>query len=97
MAINLSNIISLSETVEVKAETNGTTAYGVYAIAKEVFATLGLDFVNSKGGELKSQAFYNYAKNGKINGNKNSAQRYTDEEVENFVARMIATAKARQA
>ena len=94
MAISFENIVALSSTVEVVAETDGMSAYGVYAIAKAVFEKMGIEdkFVTKTGRELASQAFYNYAKNGSINGVKSSTQRFNDDEVENFIARMIAKA-----
>ena len=74
----------LSETIEIEETTDGATAYGVWKIAKEIFETLGIEF------DMKSQTFYNYAKNGKINGVKNSKGRFTDDEIEIFVAKLIA-------
>ncbi len=97
MAIDLDRIYSLSQTIAVEETTDdGRTAYFIYTTAKEAFESLGLSayFVTKTGGELKSQAFYNYAKNGSINGVKASDQRYSDDEVEAFIAKMVAKAFA---
>lgn len=83
--INIDNILALSETVEIEeVETDGITPYGVWKITKEVFGKVGIEFT------LAPQMFYNYAKNGKINGVKGT-KRYSEDEVEIFVAKMIAS------
>lgn len=92
--IDISKIQQLSATVEIDEVESGATAYGVWKIAKEVFATLGIEFgkvVDGKFVETTSQTFYNYAKNGKINGVKNSKGRFTDDEIEIFIAKLIAS------
>jgi hypothetical protein len=85
--INIDRIVAASKTVELEDTTleDGFTAYGVYKIAKETFEAVGVEF------EMTSQRFYNYAKNGKINGVK-GAKRFTEDEVEGFVAQLIAKA-----
>jgi hypothetical protein len=85
--IDIQNIISLSETVEIdEIETDGVTPYGVWKIAKDVFKKVGIEF------SATPQMFYNYAKSGKINGIKASKQRIHEDDVEIFVAKMIKQA-----
>jgi hypothetical protein len=85
--IDINNIVVLSESVEVTEETDeGTTAYGIMKVVNEVLETIGSDKV------FAPQMFYSYAKTGKVNGVK-GAKRFTDEEVENFVARFVAKNK----
>lgn len=93
--IDYANIISLSEKVEIEEETDGMTAFGIWKVAKEVFEQLGLDFVTERGKEIPSQAFYNYSKNGSISGVKGQ-KRYSDDEVELFVAKLVAKATSKQ-
>jgi hypothetical protein len=89
--INIDKIISAAKTAEPIAlskrdyATDGYSAYAVYSIAKQTFAKLSLPF------SLTSQQFYSYAKSGKINNVKSSTQRFTEDEVSNFIARMIAS------
>lgn len=90
--LDIAKLQSLAETIEIEETTEGRTAYYIYGVAKEVFETLGLNFTTSTGKELTSQNFYNYAKNGSINGVKSSKQRFSDDEVEYFVAKMIKKA-----
>lgn len=85
--IDITNIVALSETVEVEdVETEGTTAYGISKVVNEVLEAVGSDKT------FAPQMFYNYAKNGKINGVKGT-KRFSDDEVENFVARFVARNK----
>lgn len=84
--IDINKIISISETIEVEETSDGTSAYGVWKIARDIFAELKIEF------SATSQMFYNYAKTGKINGVKDSKQRFSDDEIENFVALLIAKA-----
>lgn len=93
--INIDNIVTLSESVEIEELTEGHTAYGVYTVAKTVFEKLNVPFVNREGNEIKSQVFYNYGKNGSIDGVKHASLKgvtFTDADVEMFVAKMIAKA-----
>lgn len=85
--IDISKITKMAESAEVleSVSEDGTSAYGVWKVAKDTYEAVGLEFTAT------SQMFYNYAKSGKINGTKSSTQRYTDDEVEYFVARLIAT------
>jgi hypothetical protein len=93
MAINIADIISRSETIEVEETTDGVTAYYVYQTAKKVFDQLGLPFVNGKGNEITSQSFYNDSRNGKINGVKGGGdRRYTEDEVTYYIATLIKKA-----
>ena len=82
--INFDKIAELSQTIEIDEDTTGTTAYGVWKIAKEAFENMGIEF------SMTSQSFYNFAKNGKINGIKDSKGRFSDDEIETFVATLIA-------
>ena len=92
--IDINNIVELSKSVVVETESEGTTAYGIWKVAKDVFESLGLDFTTSTGRDVTSQVFYNYSASGRINGVKGSkGTKYSDEEVENFVARLVAKAR----
>jgi hypothetical protein len=82
--IDINKISELSKVVEIDESAEGTSAYGVWKIAEEVFETLGLEF------SAKSQTFYNYAKSGKINGTKDSRGRFSDDEIELFIAKLVA-------
>jgi len=64
-------------------EADGTTAYGIWKISKEVFEKVGLEF------DMRPQTFYNYAKNGKVNGVKGQ-KRFSEDEVTVFVAKLVA-------
>jgi hypothetical protein len=90
--IDIAKIQELAETIEIDETVEGMSAYGVWKVAKEVFETLGLEFLTKDGKSVPSQAFYNYAKNGTINGVKDSKQKFSDEEVEQFVAKLVAKA-----
>jgi hypothetical protein len=90
--LDINKIKLLSETIEIDETLEGLSAYGVWKAAKDVFETLGLAFVNKEGNTMTSQSFYNYAKNGTINGTKSSTQKFSDEEAENFIAKLIAKA-----
>lgn len=91
MAIDINNIVALSQSVEVESETDGMTAYAVYTLTKEVFASLGLVWTNSRGNEQTSQALYNDARSGKIDGVKGGGnRRYQESDVEQYIARLVA-------
>ena len=85
--IDINNIVALSQTIEIDdVETDGTTPYGIAKVVNEVLETIG----STK--RVAPQQMYNLAKNGKINGTKGS-KRFSDEEVEQFVARFVANNK----
>lgn len=86
--IEISRIVELSETIETETDeaTDGTTPYGVAKIVNDVFVAIGSTC------RIASQMMYQYAKAGRINGVKN-AKRFTDEEVETFVAKFVARNK----
>jgi len=88
--INIDKIISAAATAEpIKISkrdysTDGYTAFAVFAVVRDTMKQLNIPFDGT------SQQFYGYAKSGKINGVKSSTQRYSEDEVEKFVARYIA-------
>jgi len=89
--INIDNIIKGAETAEpIKLSkrdysVDGYTAFGVYSVTMETLAKLGIKLEKA----LTSQQFYGFASSGKINGVK-KASRFTEAEVEKFVARFVA-------
>jgi len=84
--IDINKISQLAETIEIDEAVEGMSAYGVWKVAKDVFAQLGLEFGKT------SQSFYNAAKNGSINGVKSTTQKFSDEEVETYIAKLVARA-----
>jgi hypothetical protein len=86
MSIDITRITALAETLPAEETADGMSAYGVWKAAKEVFDQLGLEF------KATSQTFYNAAKNGSINGMKDSRQRFSETEVEYYIAKLVARA-----
>lgn len=93
MSIDINKIIADSKTAKAFVAgrrgdySAGYTAFGVSVVANETLAKLG------RTERFTSQQFYGYAKSGKINGVKDSTQRFNEAEVMNFVARLIAGLK----
>jgi hypothetical protein len=84
--IDINKISQLAETIEIDETIEGLSAYGVWKAAKDVFAQLNLEFTET------SQKFYNAAKNGSINGVKSSTQKFSDEDAEKYIAKLVAKA-----
>lgn len=94
MTINLNDIISLSETIEVEESVDGLTAMSIFKLHRDTFESLGLDFVNSKGNPVVSQNTYNDSRNGQINGVKGGGpRRFTEDEAIHYVATKVAKAR----
>jgi UTP-glucose-1-phosphate uridylyltransferase len=93
MSIDINNVISLVETVEVEETTDGMTAYSVFTLTEKVFDSVGLVWLNSKGNKQTSQATYNDARNGKIDGVKGGGnRRYDEDDVMTYIARLLKKA-----
>jgi tRNA G37 N-methylase TrmD len=95
--IDVNKIRTLADEIETEETTEGYTAFAVFAAAKSVFVELGIvdKFVTKSGRELTSQSFYNYAKNGSIDGRKYGSLKgvvFSEETVENYIATMLAKA-----
>jgi hypothetical protein len=88
MSINIERIVKLAETVEVgQDEVEGYTAYAIAGVINETLAALGEDF------KVNPQQLYNDSVNGRINGVKavkGTKVRYTEDEVELYVAKFVA-------
>lgn len=68
-------------------EADGMSPYGVAKVVNQVLRAVG-----STRADVTPQMMYQYAKSGRINGVK-GAKRFTEDEVETFVARWVAKNK----
>lgn len=95
MNIDINALAAQAETAEpiqsrsrTDYQTEGFTPYAIWKLIGEVLDNLGRP-------ELKgpSQELYNYSKQGRINGRKPEADkpRYTQDEVEKFIPRFVAS------
>jgi hypothetical protein len=89
MSIDIARIVALAETVEpLEDEKEGYTAHKISKVINETFATLGVELT------IDPQYTYNDSRNGKINGVKSvkgEKTRYTEVEVEQYVAKFVAS------
>ena len=95
--IDINKIVEDIDTVEIDdAET--AEGYTPYAVAKVVNRLLlQLQVANKERSgvyQVPTQMMYQYAASGRINGVKGS-KRYSEEDVETFVTKFVASARAR--
>lgn len=92
MSDMLQNIVDMIENDEIELDDSPVGGYTPYAIAKalnEVLKGFGVEPERF----VAPQMLYQYSKNGRINGTKaekGGAVRYTQDEVESFIAKFVA-------
>lgn len=84
--IEISKIVAAVEEIEIESvetEADGFTPYQIWKVVNQTFEAIGSEK------RIVSQQMYQYAKAGRINGVK-GCKRYTEAEVESFVAKFVA-------
>ena len=95
--MNISEIIELSQSVEIESETVATDGYTPYQVWKIVVETM--EVMSLPTSKITSQMMYNYAKNGSIDGQKYESTkgvRFSEDTVKYFVAKFVAKQAKKQ-